>query len=151
LSAISRIPIGDQSVSPFRPGAIPSLTIMESSVVGFRLRISAAPFFPRTRHPVISSTSRTCPRSASMRSRLEAASLKADPAPTKVHRHPIHPIRVLEAAGIQAQRQLGLRQAHSYLELAQGSQDLVTISVFPTSNGMRTPSESPYNSVAELR
>lgn len=44
----------------------PSLAIMESSVVGFRPRISAAPSFPRTRHPVCSSTFRTCSRSASV-------------------------------------------------------------------------------------
>src|SRR5271156_4718512 len=56
-------------------GMMPSLTIIESSVVGLRPRISAAPSFPRTRHPVISSTLRKCSRSVSLRSRLTAASL----------------------------------------------------------------------------
>src|SRR5277367_2068960 len=55
-------------------GAMPSLTIIESSVVGLIPRISAAPSFPRTRQPVISSMLRRCSRSVSLRSRLVAAS-----------------------------------------------------------------------------
>lgn len=45
-----------QPVSPIAFRLMRSLTIIDSSVVGFRPRISAAPAFPRIRHPVISST-----------------------------------------------------------------------------------------------
>ena len=46
----------NQPVSPIAFRLMRSLTIIDSSVVGFRPRISAAPAFPRIRHPVISST-----------------------------------------------------------------------------------------------
>src|SRR5271167_817289 len=47
---------GRQPASPIDLRVMPSLTIMDSKVVGFRPRISAAPPFPRIRQPVMSST-----------------------------------------------------------------------------------------------
>src|SRR5271169_4694720 len=64
-----------QAESPFVFRAMPSLTILASSVVGLSPRISAAPPFPRTRQRVIFKTLNTCSRSASLSWRLGSASL----------------------------------------------------------------------------
>src|SRR5271157_2868813 len=65
----------DQSVLLFDFRVMPSLTILDSRVEGFRSRISAAPAFPRTRQRVFSSTLRTCSRSESLWRRLGSALL----------------------------------------------------------------------------
>jgi hypothetical protein len=69
----------DQSQrSPF--GVTPGRTTIESSVVGLTPSISAAPSFPRTCYPVISSTLRRRSRSVALSSRPATASFDDRPS-----------------------------------------------------------------------